>query len=515
MESKEFPPVTDEHTSEKRTRQLPQEFESYQVIEELARGGQATVYKALHKPTKTKVALKVLMPGLLISAKARRRFELEVELVSGLNHPFIVGVRDSGIASGQYFFTMEYIRGLPFDEYTRTKALPLRQTMELLAKVCNAMAHAHQRGVIHRDLKSSNILVDERGDPHVLDFGLAKAAQGVGQGVSMLSITGEIKGTLPYMSPEQASGSSELLDVRTDVYSIGVVMYKALTNRFPYEVTGSAASVLRNIESVEPARLRQVTPRFDKDVEVIVLKCLEKDPSTRYHSAADLEEDIQNWLHNRPLTAKCQNITYVLVKKLARYRRTVAIVGLLTMILFSLGVRELQISRKRRRSQEREGLANRQLDSMINTVGLNMPWTIFLNFLEKWHGGAEMRLNWSTEQLDSAGGIKEYAAMQFLINIDKSGLDESGFSNRFQSYEQWFADFVIGEAYLYLHDKKKALAAYRRSHEAFHSVSQDDVSGDGIFKRLVIMRLSELGVNDKEINDNPSGAEQLENSYDE
>jgi len=493
MESADFPPVTDERAPENGAGRLPQEFEGYQIVEELSRGGQAIVYKAIHKATKTKVALKVLMPGLLISEKARRRFEQEVELVGGLNHPSIVGVRDSGITSGQYFFAMEYVRGLPLDQFTRSRGLALRETIELLAKICNAMAHAHRCGVIHRDLKPSNILIDERGDPHVLDFGLAKAARGLGQGVSMLSVTGEIKGTLPYMSPEQATGRSELLDVRTDVYSIGVVMYRVLTDRFPYEVTGPTASVLRNIESVEPIPLRQLISKFDRDVEAIVLKCLEKDPSRRYHSAADLEDDIQNWLGGRPLTAKCQNITYMLGKKLARHRRTVAIVGLLATILISFGFREFQLSITRRKSQDRENLANQQLNSMVNTVGMNIPWMMFLDFLEKWHDGRQVRPDWPVGSVGSEVKIKEYAAMNFLIKAERSGLDESGFRNELPAEEQWFADFVIGEAYLRLDDEKRALAAYRRSREAFHSVAWSDVSGDGIFKNLVILRLRELG----------------------
>jgi len=508
METADFPPVTDECTPERGAGQLPQEFEGYRIIEELARGGQAVVYKAVHKATKTKVALKVLMPGLLISEKARFRFEQEVDLVSSLHHPHIIRVRDSGIAGGQYFFAMEYVRGSPFDRYAKSKALLLRQTMELFAKVCNAMAHAHQRGVIHRDLKPSNILIDELGDPHVLDFGLAKAAGSLGQGVSVLSMTGEIKGTLPYMSPEQATGRNELIDVRTDVYSIGIVMYLVLADRFPYEVTGSTASVLRNIESVEPTRLRQVMSKFDKDVEAIVLKCLEKAPSKRYHSAADLEDDIQNWLNGRPLTAKCQNTIYVLGKKMARYRRATAIVGLLTIIVLCFVLTGMHLSRRTRRSQRREDLANQQLDSMVNMVGMNMPWTIFQDFLEKWHTKQEIRLNWSAESLDTRQEIKEYAAMSFLMNLENSGLDESGFRDKLQSNEQWFADFVIGEAHLYLKNEEQALAAYRRSHQAFHSVSRSDVSGDGSFKRLVISRLEELGVDVREAEDSSLGAKQ-------
>ena len=362
--------------------------------------------------------------------------------------------------------------------------------------------------MIHRDLKPSNILVDERGNPHVLDFGLAKAAGGFGLGVSMLSVSGEIKGTLPYMSPEQAAGRNELIDVRTDVYSIGIVIYRALVDCFPYEVNGPTASVLRNIESTEPKSLRQIVPKFDKDVDAIALKCLEKNPSKRYHSAADLEDDIQNWLSGRPLTAKCQNITYVLGKKLVRHRRSAAIVGLLGVIVMSFGLRAMQISDNRRRSQELERLANQQLDSMVSTVGTNMPWTIFLDFLEKWHSGHTMGLNWSTVALGSEEKIKEYAAMSFLITIDDDNSEELNFGDQLKNDEQWFADFVVGEAYLRMNDRERALAAYRRSHEVFDKVSRSDVSGDGAFKRLVILRLDELETDAGKAESNSLGVEQ-------
>jgi predicted Ser/Thr protein kinase len=186
-------------------------FEGYHILEELPRGGQAVVYKAIHKATKMKVALKVLLPGMLASAKARRYFEQEVELAARLNHPNIVTMRDSGIAQGQYYFSMEYIRGQPLHQYVKSQQLGFREKIVLFDKICDAMTHAHQRGVIHRDLKPSNILVDERGEPHILDFGLAKTAAGwsaTSESTDMLTMTGQIKGTVAYMSPEQAAGRS-------------------------------------------------------------------------------------------------------------------------------------------------------------------------------------------------------------------------------------------------------------------------------------------------------------------
>ena len=174
----DYPTESVAHTKAFPSAAFPKSLESliegYELIEELPRGGQAAVYKAVHTATKTNVAIKVLLPTLLASERARYYFEREAELIATLEHPNIVSIRDSGIIYGQYYFVMQYIEGQSLNRYVRSQKLSFRERMVLFNKICSAVSYAHQQGVIHRDLKFANILVDKRGEPHILDFGLAK-----------------------------------------------------------------------------------------------------------------------------------------------------------------------------------------------------------------------------------------------------------------------------------------------------------------------------------------------------
>jgi serine/threonine protein kinase len=203
-------------------------FENYKIIDELPRGGQAAVYKATHVPTQTTVAIKVLLPTLLASARARYYFERESRLIARLEHPNIVRIRDSGIIQGQYFFVMEYIQGKGLKQFAQ--GLPRRQQVQLFVKICSAVQYAHQQGIIHRDLKFANIIVDTHGEPHILDFGLAKALDLAEEDEKhgMATVTGQWAGSLSNMSPEQAAGKPDLIDMRTDIYALGMILYYLL-----------------------------------------------------------------------------------------------------------------------------------------------------------------------------------------------------------------------------------------------------------------------------------------------
>ncbi|NLX12871.1 MAG: protein kinase [Phycisphaerales bacterium] len=294
----------------------------YRLIEELGRGGMGVVYLAMQASTKRQVALKVLLEGPYASEMARRRFEREVELAAQLEHPNIVTILESGITSGLYYFAMQYVSGRRLDRYVTEQQLGTKQILELFRKICAAVNYAHQRGVIHRDLKPSNIFIDAAGEPHILDFGLAKFRDEDGEEpeATQLSMPGQVMGTLPYMSPEQAAGAHREQDTRSDVYALGVILYQLLTGRFPYPVTGKLHDVVHNIVEVQPEKPSAADRKIDNDVQTIVLRALAKEKDRRYQSAGELGRDIELYLRGDPIEAKRDSTVYVLRKMAYRYR---------------------------------------------------------------------------------------------------------------------------------------------------------------------------------------------------
>ncbi|MBK9118076.1 MAG: protein kinase [Phycisphaerales bacterium] len=344
------------------------EIPGYEIKRELTRGGQGVVYLAVQRSTMREVAIKVTRQGPGATLADRTRFDREVELLGRLNHPNIVAVHDAGVVAGCQYFVMNYVDGVPLDEAlaalqaarvathasvpptaratsaaatTATRASrPLHHSaLELFIKVCDAVHVAHLRGVIHRDLKPSNIRVDRRGEPFVLDFGLAKTLDASAD--SAMTRTGQFVGSLPWASPEQVEGASARVDLRTDVYSLGVLLFQLLTGELPFDPGSNLRTAVDSILHRDPPRPSVVAAArgglpVDDELDTIVLKCLAKERDRRYHIAGELARDLRRYLAGEAIEAKRDSATYMLRKTLQRYRWPVAFacVGVVLLTLF-------------------------------------------------------------------------------------------------------------------------------------------------------------------------------------
>lgn len=310
----------------------------YEIVREIHRGGQGIVYQALQRSTRRQVAIKVMREGPFADQTDRARFQREVEILARLKHPNIVAIHDSGQSGGCFFYVMDYIAGQTLDTFVATEDRSIGDLLEVFLKICEAVNAAHLQGVIHRDLKPSNIRVDADGEPFVLDFGLAKG-QADEQQASLMTIAGQFVGSLLWASPEQAEGTPGKIDLRTDVYSLGVILFHVLTRRFPYDVTGSMRSVMDRIMRAAPIRPSTIRKHISSELETIVLKCLHKERERRYQSAGELARDIRHYLAGEPIEAKRDSTLYVLRKQFRRYRVHVAVaLGFMTLLAVALVV---------------------------------------------------------------------------------------------------------------------------------------------------------------------------------
>jgi WD40 repeat protein/predicted Ser/Thr protein kinase len=321
-------------------------FGRYRILRLHGEGGMGTVYEAEQDSPRRTVALKVIRPGLL-SPEFVKRFRIEAQILGRLQHPGIAQVYEAGMGEdGRPFFALEFIRGMPLDEYARSRDLDAAARLELLARVCDAVQHAHDKGVIHRDLKPSNILVDDTGKPRVLDFGVARVTAADLQTISSRTQTGQLLGTLNYMSPEQIAADPARLDRRSDVYTLGVILFELLAHRLPYDLDQLPVhEVARVIQQQEPSRLGSVDAHYRGDVEIIVAKALEKDKTRRYATAGDLASDVRRYLRGEPIAARPASALYQLHKFARRHKALVAgvsgilaalVVGTIVSIAFAL-----------------------------------------------------------------------------------------------------------------------------------------------------------------------------------
>jgi WD40 repeat protein len=313
----------------------------YHVLGRIGMGGMGVVYVAEQDRPKRTVALKV-MRGVMASNRILRRFEYEAEVLGRLQHPGIAQIYEAGVwehlGTKRPYIAMELIRGLPISSFVKARHTSIREILALIADVCDAIQHAHQSGVIHRDIKPGNILVDEEGRPRILDFGVARPASNDLQLTTTFTGLGQIVGTLPYMSPEQVRGA-EGIDTRTDVYALGVVLFELLCGRLPHQVRDlSLIDAARLITDTDPPRPGSLDRRLRGEIETILLKALEKAPERRYQSAAALADDLRRYLDGRPIEAQQDSAFYVLRKQIRRHKAwaTAAAVASITLVGFAV-----------------------------------------------------------------------------------------------------------------------------------------------------------------------------------
>ncbi|MGB8472451.1 MAG: protein kinase [Candidatus Acidiferrum sp.] len=285
------------------------DFGDYELLEEIGRGGQGVVYRARQKSLNRTVALKVIGLGRWATEAHLKRFRREAEAAARLDHPCIVPIHEVGERDGFCYFSMNLVEGRQLDEVVGSatadsscgecEPLPLRRAVELIAKLAHAVHYAHEHGILHRDIKPGNILLDANGEPHLTDFGLARLMEVD----STITGTREVLGTPSYIAPEQAVGETRPLTGATDVYGLGTVFYQLLTSRPPF-VGGTTYETVRLVLEANPQRPRLWNSKIDRELETICLKCLEKGPQLRYHSALALAEDLEHWLRREPIEAK-------------------------------------------------------------------------------------------------------------------------------------------------------------------------------------------------------------------
>src|SRR5512132_266538 len=288
-----------DEASEPTVARMLKDFGDYELLQEIGRGGQGVVYRARQKSLNRLVALKVIGLAHWATEVHVRRFRLEAEAAASLKHPCIVPIYEVGERDGACYFSMGLVDGGQLDAVAQGEPMPIRHAAELIAKLARTVHYAHEHGILHRDIKPGNILLNATGEPHLTDFGLARLVESE----SSVTHTLDVLGTPSYMAPEQAVGNNAAVGSVTDVYGLGAVLYQLLTGHPPF-AGGTTYETIKLVLDTEPRQPRLLNPKIDRDLSTICLKCLEKDPQRRYSSALPLAEDLERWQKHEPIRAR-------------------------------------------------------------------------------------------------------------------------------------------------------------------------------------------------------------------
>ena len=487
---------------------IPERIDDYRILAKIGEGGMGTVFEAVHETTRRRVALKVVRSDLT-SDQVRRRFEREARLLGHLHHPGIAQIHDAGLSDpgdgGRPlpYLVMELVRGRPLTAHADGRRLDVRQRLALVRRICDAVQHAHDQGIVHRDLKPANILVHEPptttaslsdswaagvGMPKVLDFGIARMLED-GMEASLRTQTGQLVGTIAYMSPEQLDGHGDDIDGRTDVYALGVMLYELLAHRLPHDLTGlSVPAAIARLRDEDPAPLGRLDTALTGDVEIIVAKALEKDRTRRYATAAALAADLQRHLDDVPISARAPDAIDRLAKFARRnrglFQGIVAAVAILVISLVVVSWLALEQSRLRVAAEDARDDAEQRrriaaatadfLDDMLSQANLdragNRRDTLLFDVLVAAAEGIDEAF---PDDPASRAAVRRTLGMAFLSQAEadralyqvESARREIHAAHGAHSREAALVENDVGRALEELERFDESEAAYRRSVE--------------------------------------------------